>query len=207
MAATAAFRYYTAITKMKPTKCHLLQFDGNAKPNPGIASCGGLIYSPFTKGKRIPLIEIGTFMKTDRAYDNNQSEFIALKAGLETALKYEMYDLVVEGDSKYVIDCVTYNTTSTWPKIKFQEFFEAVEEYLPMFDTLAFRHISRKENKAADAIAREAFETQTSFVRELEVIPKKRKASTSIDGSRPAKKRKLDIQSEAAAEKIEYTQK
>ena len=207
MAATAAFRYYTAITKMKPTKCHLLQFDGNAKPNPGIASCGGLIYSPFTKGKRIPLIEIGTFMKTDRAYDNNQSEFIALKAGLETALKYEIYDLVVEGDSKYVIDCVTYNTTSTWPKIKFQEFFEAVEEYLPMFDTLAFRHISRKENKAADAIAREAFETQTSFVRELEVIPKKRKASTSIDGSRPAKKRKLDIQSEAAAEKIEYTQK
>lgn len=207
MAATAAFRYYTAITKMKPTKCHLLQFDGNANPNPGIASCGGLIYSPFTKGKRIPLIEIGTFMKTDRAYDNNQSEFIALKAGLETALKYEMYDLVVEGDSKYVIDCVTYNTTSTWPKIKFQEFFEAVEEYLPMFDTLAFRHISRKENKAADAIAREAFETQTSFVRELEIIPKKRKASTSIDGSRPAKKRKLDIQSEAAAEKIEYTQK
>ena len=207
MAATAAFRYYTAITKMKPTKCHLLQFDGNAKPNPGIASCGGLIYSPFTKGKRIPLIEIGTFMKTDRAYDNNQSEFIALKAGLETALKYEIYDLVVEGDSKYVIDCVTYNTTSTWPKIKFQEFFEAVEEYLPMFDTLAFRHIPRKENKAADAIAREAFETQTSFVRELEVIPKKRKASTSIDGSRPAKKRKLDIQSEAAAEKIEYTQK
>lgn len=207
MAATAAFRYYTSITKMKPTKCHLLQFDGNANPNPGIASCGGLIYSPFTKGKRIPLIEIGTFMKTDRAYDNNQSEFIALKAGLETALKYEMYDLVVEGDSKYVIDCVTYNTTSTWPKIKFQEFFEAVEEYLPMFDTLAFRHISRKENKAADAIAREAFETQTSFVRELEVIPKKRKASTSIDGSRPAKKRKLDIQSEAAAEKIEYTQK
>ena len=207
MAATAAFRYYTAITKMKPTKCHLLQFDGNAKPNPGIASCGGLIYSPFTKGKRIPLIEIGTFMKTDRAYDNNQSEFIALKAGLETALKYEIYDLVVEGDSKYVIDCVTYNTTSTWPKIKFQEFFEAVEEYLPMFDTLAFRHISRKENKAADAIAREAFETQTSFVRELEIIPKKRKASTSIDGSRPAKKRKLDIQSEAAAEKIEYTQK
>ena len=207
MAATAAFRYYTAITKMKPTKCHLLQFDGNANPNPGIASCGGLIYSPFTKGKRIPLIEIGTFMKTDRAYDNNQSEFIALKAGLETALKYEIYDLVVEGDSKYVIDCVTYNTTSTWPKIKFQEFFEAVEEYLPMFDTLAFRHISRKENKAADAIAREAFETQTSFVRELEVIPKKRKASTSIDGSRPAKKRKLDIQSEAAAEKIEYTQK
>lgn len=76
-----------------------------------------------------------------------------------------------------------------------------------MFDTLAFRHISRKENKAADAIAREAFETQTSFVRELEIIPKKRKASTSIDGSRPAKKRKLDIQSEAAAEKIEYTQK
>ena len=207
MAATAAFRYYTAITKMKPTKCHLLQFDGNAKPNPGIASCGGLIYSPFTKGKRIPLIEIGTFMKTDRAYDNNQSEFIALKAGLETALKYEIYDLVVEGDSKYVIDCVTYNTTSTWPKIKFQEFFEAVEEYLPMFDTLAFRHIPRKENKAADAIAREAFETQTSFVRELEIIPKKRKASTSIDGSRPAKKRKLDIQSEAAAEKIEYTQK
>ena len=207
MAATAAFRYYTAITKMKPTKCHLLQFDGNANPNPGIASCGGLIYSPFTKGKRIPLIEIGTFMKTDRAYDNNQSEFIALKAGLETALKYEIYDLVIEGDSKYVIDCVTYNTTSTWPKIKFQEFFEAVEEYLPMFDTLAFRHISRKENKAADAIAREAFETQTSFVRELEVIPKKRKASTSIDGSRPAKKRKLDIQSEAAAEKIEYTQK
>lgn len=207
MAATAAFRYYTAITKMKPTKCHLLQFDGNANPNPGIASCGGLIYSPFTKGKRIPLIEIGTFMKTDRAYDNNQSEFIALKAGLETALKYEMYDLVVEGDSKYVIDCVTYNTTSTWPKIKFQEFFEAVEEYLPMFDTLAFRHISRKENKAADAIAREAFETQTSFVRELEIIPKKRKASTSIDGSRPAKERKLDIQSEAAAEKIEYTQK
>ena len=207
MAATAAFRYYTAITKMKPTKCHLLQFDGNAKPNPGIASCGGLIYSPFTKGKRIPLIEIGTFMKTDRAYDNNQSEFIALKAGLETALKYEIYDLVVEGDSKYVIDCVTYNTTSTWPKIKFQEFFEAVEEYLPMFDTLAFRHISRKENKAADAIAREAFETQTSFVRELEVIPKKRKASVSIDGFRPAKKRKLDIQSEAAAEKIEYTQK
>ena len=207
MAATATgFRYYTAISKIKPTKCHLLQFDGNAKPNPGIASCGGLIYSSFTKGKRIPLIEIGTFMKTDRLYDNNQSEFIALKAGLETALKYDMHDLVVEGDSKYVIDCVTYDIT-TWPKIKFQEFFEAVEEYLPMFDTLAFRHIPRKENKAADAIAREAFETQTSFVRELEILPKKRKASDPIDGARPTKKRKIDLQSEAADEKIEYAQK
>ena len=117
-----------------------------------------------------------------------------------------MYDLVVEGDSKYVIDCVTYDIT-TWPKKKFQEFFEAVEEYLPMFDTLAFRHIPRKENKAADALARESFETQTSFIRELErmpILPKKRKAPLIIDGTSPAKKRKLDIQGETATEKIEY---
>ena len=198
--ASAAFRYYAG--KIKHTKCYLLQFDGNAKPNPGIASCGGLISSPFTKGQRTPLVEIGTYMNTDRPYDNNQSEFIALKAGLETALKYHMYDLVVEGDSKYVIDCVTYDIT-TWPKKKFQEFFEAVEEYLPMFDTLAFRHIPRKENKAADALARESFETRTSFIRELELIPKKRKAPLIIDGTSPAKKRKRDIQSETTTEKIE----
>ena len=72
-----------------------------------------------------------------------------------------------------------------------------------MFDTLAFRHIPRKENKAADALARESFETRTSFIRELERMPKKRKAPLIIDGTSPAKKRKLDIQGETATEKIE----
>lgn len=132
-------------------KCNLLQFDGNAKPNPGNLSCGIIIMSPKKGLYRTPKYEYGYYKQGN--YDNNESEFFALYKGLEHALENDIYNLVIEGDSAFVIDSVIHNKELRKP---YSEYLEKIQEYIPIFDTFAIRHIDRSKNDEADYLARVA---------------------------------------------------
>jgi len=156
---SGAFRYLSGA--LKHTKCYLLRFDGNTKPNPGISTSGLMLFSPFYKNQRVPLIESGIY-HPDVIRDSNESEFLALKSGLAMALEHGVLNLMVEGDSTSVINAVVEGRTKTHI-----ELLEEIDELLPIFDTLGFRHIPRGENKDADSAAREAFDTRQSFENNL----------------------------------------
>jgi ribonuclease HI len=156
---SAAYRYLAGT--LKHTKCYLLRFDGNTKPNPGISTSGLMLFSPFYKNQRIPLTECGVY-HPGVIRDSTQSEYLALKSGLAMALERGVFNLVVEGDSSSVINAVVEGRGRTH-----KDLLEKIDELLPVFDTLAFRHIPRGENKDADRAAREAFYTQQSFENNL----------------------------------------
>ena len=148
------FRYIKGTKKI--SQCHLLRFDGNAKPNPGNISCGIVIYTPEKQNKL--LYEYGYYEKASK--NNNESECIALIKGLEYALQNDIFHLAIEGDSKFVIDTFISNSK---PKGDYKEYYEKMKLYKDIFETLAIRHIARNENSYADHLARKAFDLRQSY--------------------------------------------
>ena len=63
------FKHINGLKKL--SKCILMQFDGNAKPNPGNISCGIVFYSPVTNKL---LYEYGYYEKASK--NNNESELV-----------------------------------------------------------------------------------------------------------------------------------
>jgi len=149
-----AFRYIKGCKKV--TSCHLLRFDGNAKPNPGNISCGIVIYAKEKENKL--LYEYGYYEKASK--NNNESECIALIKGLEYALQNNIFHLAIEGDSQFVIDTFSSNEK---PKGPYKEYYEQMRVYRDIFDTLAIRHIPRNQNSYADFLARKAYDLKQSY--------------------------------------------
>ena len=140
-------------------KCYLMQFDGNAKPNPGNISCGIVFFSPE---KREELYEIGYYEKGK--LNNNESECIAFIKGLEFALEHDMYDLAIEGDSQFAISMLNSKVP---PKGPYKEYFEKIQLYGDIFDTISAKHIPRVENNYADSVARKAYDFRKNFFTEF----------------------------------------
>lgn len=140
----------------KVNKCFLMRFDGNAKPNPGNISCGIVFYSPEPNSQIV--YEYGYYEKTVK--NNNESEYIALVKGLEYALQNNIFHLAIEGDSKFIVDSFISNSK---PKGDYKEYYEKVKVYKDIFETLAIRHIPRKENVYADHLAHKAFDFKRCF--------------------------------------------
>lgn len=132
-----------------------MQFDGNAKPNPGNISCGIVFYSPVTNEL---LYEYGYYEKGSK--NNNESECIALIKGLEYALQNDIYDIAIEGDSQFVIDTFI---SKEKPKGPYKHYYEQMTIYKEIFDTIAIRHIPRSENMYADTLARKAYDLKQSY--------------------------------------------
>jgi len=139
----------------KASKCILIQFDGNAKPNPGNISCGIVFYSQELNKL---IYEYGYYEKAFK--NNNESECIALIKGLEYALQNDIYDIAIEGDSQFVIDTFI---SKEKPKGPYRQYYEQMLVYKDIFDTIAIRHIPRSENIYADSLARKAYDLKQSF--------------------------------------------
>jgi ribonuclease HI len=148
------FRYVKGLKNT--SKCHILRFDGNAKPNPGNISCGIAIYSPEKEDKL--LFEYGYFEKAHK--NNNESECIALIKGLEYALENNIFNLIIEGDSQFAIDTFI---SKEKPKGPYREFYDKMNLYKDIFETLLIRHIPRRENTYTDLLARKAFDLRQSY--------------------------------------------
>ena len=151
------FRLLRGIRKVK--NCYLMQFDGNAKPNPGNISGGIVIFSPEP---REVLFELGIYEKGKK--NNNASECIALIHGLEHALEHDIYDLIVEGDSQFALNMLSNNV-----KVKedYKAYSEKIKVYSEIFNTLGIEHIPRKDNEVADQLSNEVRVLKTDICREF----------------------------------------
>lgn len=141
------------------SECYLLQFDGLAKPNPGIASGGAIIYSKYKE----PLYETGEYI--DFA-TNNVAEYRGLIIGLRLALERGLSKLLIEGDSQLII----FQTQGKW-KVKdnnLQKYNKEVCNLISKFEFVALRHIRRELNKEADRITNEVVKSKETYIAEYE---------------------------------------
>lgn len=129
---------------------HKLYFDGASKGNPGKASLGFVIYD-----------QNDNIIKTYNEYlgirTNNYAEYMGLLRGLEWAIKNDIRDIKIFGDSQLVIyqmmgkyQCRNVNLIPVYQKCK---------ELIPLyFHSVSFHHVFRNANTLADQLANEIFQ-------------------------------------------------
>jgi len=127
-----------------------LEFDGSAKPNPGVGGSGYVLYNGSGQVLESTSIEI---IDDDRV-TNNQAEYAALVWGMECAIQYNIKTLLVKGDSQLVIDQMNghKNVNSERMKPLYQQ-AKWLEE--GKFSKVRYEHIYRDSNCAADEMANE----------------------------------------------------
>ena len=140
---------------------YLLKFDGGANPNPGPTSGGAVIFEPLNEtNKRVKIIDIGLFLKTGT---NNIGEYNGLKIGLEEAIRNNIKNLVIHGDSKLVV----YQVNKKW-KIN-NEYIKSIHDeimtLLNRFDNIAIKHVYRENNIESDAICNEVLSLEHDIYR------------------------------------------
>ena len=130
-------------SKIYPICDYTLNFDGCSKGNPGLAGIGIVIYN---KG-----IEIHSAYKFIGIKTNNQSEYSALIFGLQEAIKMEIDQISIFGDSQIVI-----NQINGLFKIKSDNLLELnkeANELKKQFKYIEFNHVPREKNKRADELS------------------------------------------------------
>lgn len=133
---------------------HIMQFDGGARGNPGIAGAGVVLLSPDGK-----VIEKKSLFLGDKV-TNNQAEYQALIMGLQLGLDLGYKNLEVEGDSELVINqvCGNYEVKNK----QLEALMSQVVEVLEQMENIIMRHIPRNENKMADELANIAMDSMSS---------------------------------------------
>jgi len=128
----------------EPTKIYKLMFDGGSRGNPGLCGAGYVIYK---NGKEIT--KSGKVVSERNT--NNYAEYMGLLLGLHDAIKSGIKELIIEGDSKLVINqlngsykCKSYNL---------MPLIERAKEYLSKLSNYTLKHIPRDENSVADGLA------------------------------------------------------
>jgi len=131
---------------------HIVQFDGGARGNPGVAGAGVVLMD--SEGK--VMCKKSMFLGED--VTNNQAEYEALIMGLNLGLQMGLKNLRVEGDSELVINQVTGHY-----KVRDQHLLslrQKASEILEQMEDVVIAHIPRNENKIADALANQAMDTK-----------------------------------------------
>ena len=130
--------------KIFPILEYVLYFDGCSKGNPGPSGIGAVIYK-----NKIEIWNSCKYIGDKRT--NNESEYSALIMGLEEAIKMDIKELSVCGDSLLVI-----NQVNGIYKVKNQNLLVLYENVLLLkskFIYIDFNHVYRNNNKRADELS------------------------------------------------------
>ncbi len=123
-------------------------FDGGSRGNPGPAAIGWVIVTDdgivAEEGRRIG------------DATNNQAEYRALIAGLETAVATGFDELQVRGDSELIVKQVRGEYDVNDPMLR--EHRLTVRELLDRVDDWEIQHVPRAVNDRADALVNEALD-------------------------------------------------
>jgi ribonuclease HI len=125
---------------------YVLFFDGCSKNNPGVSGAGAVLYK---NGKEMTNISHFLGLQT-----NNYAEYMALKKGLELAVRFSIKNLIVKGDSNLVIN----QMTGEW-KVKHENLIAIHKEIKQLethFHEIQYEHVKREYNKRADELANQA---------------------------------------------------
>ena len=135
---------------------HLLQFDGAAEPNPGEAGGAYVIFSPITTdetGEQYRTVVQEGFVYLPHA-TNNEAEYTGLIVGLQQALKLDISEIDVEGDSNLVVNQVQGLWKVKVPRLV--PYKSKASSLLHKFNSWTVKHIPREENADADRLSKEA---------------------------------------------------
>lgn len=137
---------------------YLLQFDGLAIPNPGIATGGAVLF----KDDKI-IFEAGEYIKFGT---NNIAEYTGLFIGLKNAKELKVKNILIEGDSMLVIQQVSgsWKVNNESLKIIYKEIQKMIKED---FNFVGIRHVYRKDNQHADNLTNETYKKKCSWIRDL----------------------------------------
>lgn len=131
-------------SEIKTATEYSLYFDGCSKGNPGQAGIGAVIYKNSEE-----IWASCVYLGEDKT--NNEAEYSALLLGLNQALKSNVNNLSVYGDSLLVI-----NQMKGIYKVKNENLFElfsAASILKKKFSYIDFNHVYRKDNKRADELS------------------------------------------------------
>ncbi|XP_047055526.1 uncharacterized protein LOC124661690 [Lolium rigidum] len=87
------------------------------------------------------------------------AEFVALKRGLELAVKNGWRDISIEGDFKSVIDTIASHAP-LWAKKDLEQYME-IATMLPLLGNTTVSHVLRKGNRVANGFAELGHEADT----------------------------------------------
>ena len=128
-----------------------LYFDGASRSNPGPASYGVSLIGPNGK-------EIDTDKKYIGNATNNVAEYMGAIAAVNLALKHNLDNIAIYGDSNLVIKQITneWKVKSENLKQHFNELKNVISKQ--EWEQIEFKHVYRKYNKRADQLANEALD-------------------------------------------------
>ena len=130
-----------------------LYFDGCSKGNPGRAGAGAVIYK--NKNDLTPSGEL--YMHSEFVGEketNNVAEYTGLVIGLKDAIKLNIKNLDIFGDSQLVIRHMKGEYQVKSPSLlKLYQEAKTLEKH---FDSISYNHVYRKDNKKADGLANDA---------------------------------------------------
>jgi ribonuclease HI len=141
------------MNKIYPSADYILFFDGCSKGNPGEAGIGAVIYD-----------KSGTEIWSQSSYigkkTNNEAEYMALISGLVQAIKSNIKQLIVFGDSQLIIKQV--NNEYDVKAVNLIDFHNTVMRIKKMFEYIEFNHVLRAKNKRADQLANIGLKSKTN---------------------------------------------
>lgn len=126
---------------------YILRFDGASKGNPGKCGAGAVIYLNNNE-----IWSDSVYLGTQT---NNYAEYYGMVIGLKEAIKRNIKDIYVEGDSMLVIKQMLghYSVKSDNLKALFKE----AKTLQLQFNYINFKHIYRNKNQRADELANQSF--------------------------------------------------
>jgi len=145
-----------------------MKFDGGSRGNPGPSGSGAVIYALTPAGDvRGEVWYAYTYLGP--GVTSNQAEYAGLLSGLRQAVKMNAAHLTVQGDSELVIRQLQkrYNVNSS----NLKDLYVQATQLLKQIHQKSFEHIPREENARADALARAAMDTRSSFTSSLVDTP------------------------------------
>ena len=107
---------------------------------------------------RSPLFEYGYHIKETE--NISESNFYALFKGLEHALENDMYDLLIESDSIFLIKSLLKKVSLSKP---YSEYLEKIKIYISIFNTIGIRYINSRRNDEAENLADISFTYKKNF--------------------------------------------
>jgi ribonuclease HI len=124
-----------------------LYFDGASKGNPGISGSGAVIYK-----NDIEIFNDSQYVGDNET--NNVAEYTGLIIGLIGAIKLNIKQLVVYGDSQLIIKQMNneYNVNS----LNIKHLYNNAKNLTYLFDSITFAHVYRKDNTRADELANDS---------------------------------------------------
>lgn len=126
-----------------------LYFDGCSKGNPGKAGAGSVIYNSSIITPDNEIYSHSQFVGEKET--NNTAEYTGLIIGLTDAIKLNIKNLIVKGDSMLVIKQMQGIYQVKSPSLL--KLFETAKALERQFDLVSYYHIYRKDNKRADSLA------------------------------------------------------